>query len=248
VTELALHDDFVFEPTAWDLAMAIGLAPDPDEDRAPYDELADAMLAWADGPEVDALTAAVVDVVWSPDLQTGIADGLLRVAELGDEWTAAAESALATFEPDPQGSPVTAAVLQQLAMQLGYDDVPPLFCLCCIDEAVRAAPSREKRAAALRCAPVARRDAAVPDAELAAALTAEALGSSIERLGAAGRRRAVRARLGRLGRLGRASIPALAEQLRAIAAERLPDTARDDDVWLAVGTALLADRARPELN
>ena len=241
-------DDFVFEPDAWDLATVIGLMPDPEEDRPALDELADAMLVWAEGPEVDALTATAVDAIWTTELQDQIAGGLRRVAGHGEEWRPAAEVALRELGADPRRAPVTSAVVQRIAMDLGYDDLPPLFCLCCIDEAVRGASSEEKRRCALRCAPVARRDAAVGEAELATALTARALGSSIEQLGTAARRQAVRARLGRLGRLGRESVPALARELRVIASEPPPNRPRDDDVWLAVGSALLADRARPELN
>jgi hypothetical protein len=43
-------------------------------------------------------------------------------------------------------------------------------------------------------------------------------------------------------------VPSVAAELRKIAAEQPPVHPPDDDVWLAVGTALLADRARPELN
>jgi hypothetical protein len=72
--------------------------------------------------------------------------------------------------------------------------------------------------------------------------------SPLARLGTVERRAAVRARLGRLGELGRNSMPTLASELRALAAEPLPARAEDDDVWEEVCTLLLADLARPDLN
>ena len=95
---------------------------------------------------------------------------------------------------------------------------------------------------------MARRNAAVPEDELRAALAEVTSRSPVERLGTAERRAAVRARLGRLGELGRESMPALAAELCALAAEPLPSRAEDDDVWEEVCTLLLAGVARPDLN
>jgi hypothetical protein len=242
------EEGFAFEPTPDDLAMAIGLRPDPDTDREPLDELADAMLVWAEGPSVDRLASTAVEAIWSVDLETAIADGLRRVAGDGEEWRAAAAQALVELMREPKRSAIGRAVVERLAMDLGYLDLPAFFCLCCIDESLRMSATAAKRALALQCAPVAKRAAAVGDAELARAMSAAGLGSAIDELGRAARRRAVRARLGRLGTLGRDSVPALACELRTIAAEPLPERPHDDDVWVAVGTALLARRARPELN
>jgi hypothetical protein len=245
----ALDDEeFVFEPTPEDLAMAIGLVPDPEADRAPLDELADAMVVWAEGPAVERLTSAAVEAIWSTELQESVTDGLRRVARQGDDWAPAAERALAELECGPTKAAVTRAVVERLAMDLGSIDVPLFICLCCVDEGVRAAAAGDRRGLALQCAPVARRNAALTEAELEGVVSAAGLGSVVDRLGTTARRQAVRARLGRLGRLGQESVPALARELLGIAAEDLPDLARDDDVWLAVATALLADRARPELN
>lgn len=241
-------DAFEFEPTPDDLALAIGLLPDPESDRVSLEELGDAMLVWAEGPLVDRLASAAVEAIWHVELEGAVADGLRRVASRGDEWAPAAERALAEVEREPKPSPIARAVVERLAMELAYRDVPPFFCLCCIDEMVRASPSNDRRALAVQCAPAAWREADIDEAELTQALSASGLRSAIERLCTTTRRRAVRSRFGRLGVLGRESVPALARELRSIAAESLPADPRDDDVWLAVATVLLADRARPELN
>lgn len=247
-TEIELLDDFVFEPTAWDLAMAIGLGPDPETDRPALDELADAMLVWANGPELDRLTDDAIDRIWSAELASEVRDGLGRVAAHGEDWAPAARAALVEFERTRKRSPVARAVTQHLAMGLGDLDVPFLFCPCCIDEAVAHADRPARRGLALQAAILARRNAEVGDDEVQAALRRTGSQSPVDRLATKERRTAVRRRLGRVGRLGRDSIPALATELRALADEPLPERALDDDVWCAVCTALLAEVARPDLN
>ena len=238
-------DDDSFAPDSWDVAMAIGLELDT-EARPALDELVDAMLMWAHGPESDEVTARAVDALWSRELETLIADGLTRVASLGQEWTPAADAAAAEFARDPLGAPVTKAVVQQVAWELGQDDGPFLFCLCCIEEGLAFAPvaSEERRRMAIEAAVLAVRNAEASGAEVAEALAANAPG----RLATDDRRRAVRARLGRLGCLGRTSLPALAAELERIAAEPLPADPATDDVWEVVAHALLAEQAKPELN
>ena len=59
--ELDLLDDFVFEPTAWDLAFSLGIGVDPETDPPVLDELADAMLMWAPEPTLERLTAPALD-------------------------------------------------------------------------------------------------------------------------------------------------------------------------------------------
>ncbi len=238
-------DDFVFAPSEWDIAFEMRLALEPGDDLPALREVADALLVWADEAAVDELAAQAVDEAWSDELEAAIRDGLARVAAFGEEWPAAVDRATAAFDRDPRGSPVTLAVVEHLAMELGSRDKPhPLFCLCCIDEFVAAAPPEERRALALEAATLARRDANVPAEEIAAALAA----CTPSALATDERRRAVRARLARLAALGRSSVPALAAQLEAIAAEPLPEDAAADDVWEVVVRTLLADAARPELN
>jgi hypothetical protein len=245
--EFDLLDDFVFEPTAWDLAFSLGIGLDPDTDPPILDELADAMLMWAPEPTLERLTAPALARLWDDELAGMIRTGLEQLA--GREgWEQAAAAALREFDRAPQGAEVTREVIRCLAMQVGGEDQPPFFCLDCLDDAAaRVAPS-ERRPLARRAAVVARRNAAVPDDELRAALADVASFSPLARLGTADRRAAVRARLGRLGELGRTSMPTLASELRALAAEPLPPRAEDDDVWEEVCTLLLAGLARPDLN
>ena len=245
---LELPDDFLFEPTAWDLASVIGLEPDADTDRLALDELADAMLMWADGPETDQLTDRAVEGLLSDELESLIRQGLERAAALGDDWATAAATALGELERSPSGAPVTRAVVQHLAMQLGGADHPVFFCLDCLDQAMSAAPPAERRALAVQVAILATRNAAVPEAELRAALATAALHPPAVRLATVARREAVRARLGRLGAFGRTSMPVLAAELTKIAAEPLPERAEEDDVWQEACAYLLREEVRPELN
>lgn len=245
MSEPDLDDDFVFEPSEWDIAFEMRLALEPGDDLPALREVADALLVWADEGQVDELAARAVGAIWSDELEAAIRDGLARVSAFGDEWPAAVERATEAFERDPRGSAVTIAVVEHVAMQLGSRDTPhPLFCLCCIDEFVASAPPPERRELALEVATLACRDANVPGEEIGAALAACTPGA----LATDERRRAVRARLGRLAELGRTSIPALAAELEAIAREPLPDVPAADDVWEVVVRTLLADVARPELN
>jgi hypothetical protein len=245
--ELDLLDDFVFEPTAWDLAMAIGIGVDTDDDRSALDELADAMLVWVEGPELERLTDEALGRLWVDELEQWIREGLVRVA--ADEgWEAAAAAALTEFDRAPRQAEVSREVVRHLAMQLGGADHPVFFCLDCIDQSMSDAEPGGRRELAARVAILARRNAAVPEAEIREALSGVSVCSPTKRLGTVGRRQAVRARLGRLGELGRHSMPTLAAELRAIAGEPLPERAADDDVWEVTCAGLLTDVARPELN
>src|SRR5471030_1770860 len=102
-SELDLLDDYLFEPTAWDLAMAIWIGIDEDNDRAALDELADAMLVWAEGPELERLTDEALDRVWIDELEQWIREGLVRVAADKDkDWERAAAAALVEFDRAPR--------------------------------------------------------------------------------------------------------------------------------------------------
>jgi hypothetical protein len=245
--ELDLLDDFVFEPTAWDLAFSIGIGIDPETDPPALDELAVAMLVWAPEPTLERLTAPALDLLWNDELAQLVRAGLERLAAT-EGWEQAASAALAKFDRSPRASEVSHEVIRCLAAQFGDTDLPPFLCLDCIDDGLSGAEPAARRGLALRAAAVARRNAAVPDAEVRAALAGVTACSPLERLGTRERREAVRARLGRLGELGRESMPALATELRAFAEEPLPDRAEDDDVWEEVCTLLLAGVGRLELN
>jgi hypothetical protein len=226
--DLDLLDDFVFEPNGWDLATELGLRIDLGSDREALDELADAMLVWADEPVLERLTDESLPRIWTDELQEMIREGLLRLS-VREEWQAGVAAALAEFDHDPRGAEVSREVVRHLAMQLSHEGTPFLFCLDCLDDSIAEAPDGARRALALRAALVTVRNA-------------DGLaGTSIQR-------RAVRAQLGRLGELGRDSLRSLAAELRSIAAEPLPDAAEDDDAWAVVYAALVGKAVRPELN
>ncbi len=238
-------DDFVFEPTTWDLAFRIGVRLDAKADRAALAELADAMLVWMpDGPELERLTSAAMDTVWTDEIRVDVREGLVELTD-EDEWRAAAESALLELDRNPRAADIAREVTRSLAMELGQEDSPVFFCVLCLDLAVEAAPRPERRALALEAAVLARRDAAVPRNRVAAALRTP---HPVEHLATHERRLAIRRRLGRIGSLGRTSLPSLAPELRALADEPLPATAGEDDVWAVVVAALLEEVAQPALN
>ena len=221
-------DDFVFEPNGWDMATDMWIRVDPETDREPLEELADAMLVWADEPVLERLTDEAIGRIWDDELQGMIHDGLQRLI-VRDEWQAGVADALAEFDRDPRGAEVSREVVRHLAMQLGQNDLPLFFCLDCLDDAIAEAPGAEHRSLALRAAVVAARNVGGLD-------------------GSAAQRRVVRERLGRLGEFGRDSLRSLAAELRSIAAEPLPEFAEDDDVWEVVYARLIVEAVRPELN
>lgn len=242
-----LLDDFVFEPNGWDFAVDIGIRADPETERPALDDLADAMLVWAQGPELERLTDEAVERVWNGELAGWIREGIVRLAAR-EEWKQGAARALGKFDRDPPASDVAREVVRHLAMQLSQDDQPLSLCLLCIEDALGSVAAGARRAHAARVAIVAARNADVPELELREALAGAGRRSPVERLGTRGRREAVRARLGRLGELGAESMPALARELTAIAGESLPERALDDDVWQLVCVHLLEEVGRPHLN
>jgi hypothetical protein len=237
-------DRYVFVPSGWDVAMVFALDLRPATGCGVLGELADAMVMWAEGEEAEELTTRTVEALWSEGFEEQIRAGIACAGELGDDWQRAADAAAAEFEAAPRASAVTRAALQQFAWAFGHEGAPPLFCLCCIDEAVAHAPPEDRRQRALPAAALAVRDAAVPDDEVALALASCAPG----RLATNERRQAVRSRLGRLARYGHGSLPALAAELELIAAEPLPVDPALDDVWEVVAHTLLAELAQPAWN
>jgi len=241
-----LDDEFVFEPTAWDLAFALGMRVEAENDRLALDELADAMLVWMDdGPELERLTSEAMSVLWTRELENNVREGLLLLRRK-DEWRSGAEAALTEFDRDPRRAEVTKEVVRHLALDLANEDTPFLFCVHCLDEQLGNARLEERRAIAVQAAVVARRNAAVPRNHLQAQVAR--LGRASDGLGTTERRLAVRTRLGRLATFGRGSVPRLAAELRAIADEPLPADPAEDDAWQVVRAHLLAEVAMPELN
>jgi hypothetical protein len=242
-----LLDDYVFEPDAWDFAISIGIGIDPETDPPALDELADAMLVWTQGTELERLTDEAVERIWDDELEGMVREGIVRLSS-SDGWEAGAAAALAEFDRDPPRSEVVREVVRNLALELGGSDHPVFFCLCCIEEMLVRAEPVERRAHAVRVAIVATRNAGVPASEIQEALADAARCPPAERIGTIERRAAVRARLGRLGELATESMPELAVELKALAAEALPARPEDDDVWQEACVHLLAEVGRPDLN
>src|SRR5437899_3301128 len=109
-------DDFVFEPNGWDMATDMWIRVDPETDREPLEELADAMLVWADEPVLERLTDEALGRIWDDELQGMIYDGLQRLI-VRDEWQAGVGAALAEFDRDPRGAEVSREVVRHLAMR-----------------------------------------------------------------------------------------------------------------------------------
>jgi hypothetical protein len=242
-----LLDDYVFEPNSWDFAVSMGIGIDPETDRVALDALADAMLVHMEGSELERLTDEAVERIWDAELEGMVRDGIVQLSGQ-DGWEQGAAVALAEFDLDPPRSEVAREVVRHLAMQIGSADHPVFFCLCCIEEALARAAPADRRGLGVRVAIVATRNAGVPAAEVQAALAGAAGHPPAERLGTVERRAAVRARLGRLGEFATESMPDLAVELKALAAEQLPDRPADDDVWQEACVHLLAEVGRPDLN
>jgi hypothetical protein len=244
--ELLLDDDYVFEPNAWDFAVSLGIRLDPETDPPALDGLVDAMLVWADGPELERLTDEALERIWDAELEGMVREGIVQLSG-EDGWEQNAVAVLAEFDRDPPCSEVAREVVRYLAMQVGGAD-HPFFCLCCIEEALGRAEPAERRAHAVRVATLASRNAGVPVVEIEEALADAARCPPAVRLGTVERRAAIRTRLGRLGALATESMPDLAVALKALASERLPDRPEDDDVWQEACVHLLAAVGRPDLN
>src|SRR3954451_10346151 len=96
---LDLDDDFTFEPTAWDLAMAIGLRVDPEADRAALDELADAMLVWAGDDVLERRAEPALPRFWAVELESMVRGGLERLGSLPD-WARSAQATIEALDRD----------------------------------------------------------------------------------------------------------------------------------------------------
>jgi hypothetical protein len=240
-------DDFVFEPNGWDLAMSIGLQVDPETDREVLDELADAMLVWAQ-EEADRLAGDAAAALWDDELARSIRDGLKRVRQAGPEWRTAAEGALDELDLLGCRSEIAREVAAHLALQLSHLDDPWTVCICCVDEGLAEAPPERRRELACQVAHLTRRNAGIPDEEVRAALIGARFQSPVRSLATDERRRAVRARLARIGRLARTSMPLLAAELEAIGAEELPERPEHDDAWAELCQVLVRKEVRPDWN
>ena len=163
-------DELTFEPSAWDLAMSIGLMADEETDRVALDELADAMLVWAEEETLDRLTKDALEHLWEEELEEVIREGLARVGEDPD-WSRPASHARQALDEHGKNSEIAHEVVRHLAMQLGQADQPIFACLCCIDDGLETVEPSARREQARRAAVLARRNADIPDEDLQAAIS-----------------------------------------------------------------------------
>jgi hypothetical protein len=242
------HDDD-FPVTAWDLASAMNLEPDP-ADREALAELADAMLVWADDATVLPLTDAAVGRLWTVELSDCISDVLREVAAESKEedWRTAAQQAIHELERVGRRSEIARAVVERFAQEFGHEGVPWTFCIDCLEGEAANSPPEARRAVALRSAVVCGQGDDDLTRELRRELGRSSPTTALERLGTPARRAAARGRLGRIASLGAQSVPTLAGELARIAAEPLPEHAADDEVWCAVCEEVLASSIRADLN
>ena len=236
-------DDFVFEPTTWDLAFAIGLEPD-ESDRPALEELGDALVVHAGDDLLAELTPRAVEQLWSRELEQYLRGGLGELVDRGDEWTRPAAEALSSLERDGPGAEITTEVVQLLALRLSTGDLPPFHCFDCLEDAVAAAPPEDRRSIALQATLIGVHDADLAPEEVMAAVARR----DTNAIATDERRRAVRRRLARLARFATGSLPALAAALAEIADESLPPDPKEDDVWQTLAATVLRAAAKPHLS
>ncbi len=212
-------------------------------------ELGDALLASAAEDELDEITRRAVRHVWTDELERDVRD---CIVELQPEPDYVDMAARALYELDTQHGECRLArrFVQQVAFQYAHDALPPLFCLCCLDQGVENRSGQARRAAALEAVVIAWGEAGIAEPELRAAVRLSTLApDALPALLATNERRAaVRGRLERVARLGVGGVPHLSRELRRILAEPMPDDARDDVVWSALCSTLAERRLRPVLN
>jgi hypothetical protein len=211
------------------------------------DELADAVLAWTDEPELEAVVSRAVAQVLGPELEQDLRESLEELAEAAPACRRSAQSALSDLGLRRDRSDIVCAFVLQCATQQAHDDLPLMFCLCCVEEGLAHGGDFDS---ALTVARVAVRDVDIPEDELAAAL--HRCMPDPRRLppllATDARRAAMRGRIGRIAALGRRSLPILSGLLcEAVSQSELAGSA-DDKLWAALCRELARDIASPELN
>jgi hypothetical protein len=213
------------------------------------DELADAVLAWADDDEIEAILSRTIERCWGPALEDDLREALDELA-FRPACHQRARAALADLEARHGASEAARAFVLQCATQSAHEGLPFMFCLCCIEERLTIVEPGERLGVALEVARVAARDLAIDSEEIAMAVRACALEPDgvAEMLATDARREAVRLRLGRIAALGARSLPLLADELRAAVERSAASGPSDDLVWQAVCTDLARRYATPEVN
>jgi len=235
------------DDTARDLATCVGLEwSDADvESLAP---LVDAAFVWAEDEQLARIAAPIVESMWQNELREDIERALETSAARSPHVRKRLRAARKDLAAGPRRSRLARAFLEQAAFELAFAEQEPVHCILCVEELLRANPPSERRALVLRLARCASRAAAVPQAELRAAVAGAALGKGPEDSAAVvatdARRRAVRQWLLRLADLGSRSVPTVAAELRVLAADPLPP-ADQDLVWRETVAGLVAQLVEP---
>ena len=196
--------------------------------------LIDAALVWADDETMARVAVPVVEALWANELREDIERALAHGAERDEFVRRVLAAARADLALGPRQSRFARTVVEQGAFDLAFAEQLPVHCLLCVEEGLSRTPPEERRANALRTARIARRAAAVPEAELRAAVTTAALRSGHADVAVAlatdDRREAVRAWLLRIAELGSRSVPRLSGELLELASQPAR-SAEEDDVW-----------------
>jgi hypothetical protein len=221
----------------WEASDASVLAP-----------LIDAALVWAEDETMAKVAVPVVEALWANELREDIERALAHGAERDAYVRRTLAAARADLALGPRQSRFARAVVEQGAFDLAFAEQLPVHCLLCVEEALSRTPAHERRTKALRTARIARRAAAVPEAELRAAVTTAAFGrghaDAAVALATDDRREAVRAWLLRIAELGAKSVPTLAPELVALASEPA-GSAEEDDVWHETVAGLIEQLDKP---
>jgi hypothetical protein len=217
-------------------------------DQPALSPLIDAALVWAGNETLAAVAVPVVETLWENELREDIERALAHGAEQDPYVRRALAAAREDLALGPRRSRFARVVVEQGAFDLAFAEQLPVHCLLCVEEGLWTTPSRQRRAKALRVARIASRAAAVPEAELRAAVTTAAFargpGDAAAALASDDRRRAVRVWLRRIAELGSTSVPTLAAELLALADEAVPRV-EADDVWHETVAGLIAQLGVP---
>jgi hypothetical protein len=237
LSEDAAHDLAICVPLEWTESEAELLSP-----------LVDAMLVWAEDDALACIATPIAEVMWDHELRQDLETALVESAEASPHVRKRLRKARKDLAAGPRRSLLARAFLTQAAYELAFDEQEPIHCLLCVEEMLAASPPSDRRALALRVARIARRAAAVPEAELRAAVATATFvierGDAAVALATDERRRAVRAWLQRIAELGSTSVPTLAAQLRALVAEPFPPAA-DDELWHETVAGLISGLVEP---
>jgi len=235
---------------AQDLALQLSVRWIFDVPPEALEELADAVLAWTDEPELDDLLDRAVSSAFSPALEQDLREALDELADAAPSCRHHARAAVADLDASHAASELVRAFVLQCAAQYAHDGLPVMFCLCCIEEGLKQREPAQRRILALEVARVAVRDVDLPEDEVAAAFRACALTPRElpRRLATDARCEAMRRRIGRIAALSARSLPLLSRELRRALGQSKHAAPADDELWAALCRAVAEDVAAPELN